>query len=305
MKVSLALPVDRVSPPQEFLGHAAMTQMAQLAEGLGYDAVSVTDHPAPTGRWLDAGGHHAQDPFATLAFVAAATKRIQLQTGILVLSYRNPFLVARTVATMEALAPRRMLLGIGTGYLKGEYKALGANFDNRNDITDEYLRAYRTAMANDEFTFEGTGYVALGNRILPRPPVAPPLWIGGNSRRAIRRAAEFGDAWAPFHTAGSAQIDTTARTGRIDGIEDLREAIAYLKESAAAIDRAPPPDIVLDSMKSPTAQFDAAAWQDQIAAFADIGVTWIGVHMSGNSRAEWCANATRFAEAVLQPMRAR
>src|SRR5579862_3147147 len=212
MKININLPFDRIESGEEFLSPEAVVEVSQTAERLGFHAVCDTDHPVPTGRWLDAGGHYAQDPFVILTYVAAATRTLRLQTGILVLPYRNPFITARAVATLDLLSGGRVTLGIGAGYLKAEYKALGVDFERRNDIMDEYLKAMKAAWTADEFTFEGAGYQALGNRILPRPVQKPhpPLIIGGNSRRAIRRAVELGDAWGPFFTKGA--LSTTSRT---------------------------------------------------------------------------------------------
>src|SRR5262245_30530865 len=173
MRIDAALPFDRIAQGDEFLRPEAVAEIGALLERLGFNGCNVTDHPCPTGRWLDAGGHHAQDPFVMLSLVAAATTRLRLQTGILVLPYRNPFVTARAVATLDLFSGGRVTLGVGAGYLKGEYRALGADFDRRNEIMDEYLRALKAALSGEEFTFRGTGYQALGNRILPGPIQKP------------------------------------------------------------------------------------------------------------------------------------
>src|SRR5580700_5390393 len=230
LKINVSLPFDKIQYPDEFLRADAIAEIARTAERAGFNAGCDTDHPVPTGRWLDAGGHHAQDPFVILTFVAAATRTLRLQTGILVLPYRNPFITARAVATLDFLSGGRVTLGLGAGYLKAEYKALGVDFDRRNEIMDEYIKAMKAAWTADEFTFEGTGYQALGNRILPRPVQKPhpPLWIGGNSKRAIRRAVELGDAWYPFFTSGP--MSATTRTAAMTGEVELREGIVYMRE---------------------------------------------------------------------------
>ena len=128
-----------------------------------------------------------------LALLAAHTTTLRLQTGILVLPYRNPFIVARDITTLDAFAGGRVTLSVGAGYLKGEYRALGVDFDQRNELMDEYLRVIRAATTGEEFAFEGSGYQAFGNRIIPGSPQKPglPLYVGGNARRAIRRAGVF------------------------------------------------------------------------------------------------------------------
>jgi alkanesulfonate monooxygenase SsuD/methylene tetrahydromethanopterin reductase-like flavin-dependent oxidoreductase (luciferase family) len=137
IKINVSLPFDRIQSPEEFLSAEAIAEISRAAERAGFNAGCDTDHPVPTGRWLDAGGHHAQDPFVILTFVAAATRTLRLQTGILVLPYRHPFITARAVATLDFVSNGRVTLGLGAGYLKGEYKALGVDFERRNDIMEE------------------------------------------------------------------------------------------------------------------------------------------------------------------------
>jgi len=299
MKISVVMPFDHVHGGSEFLGPEALTEIATHVEKLGFEGCSVTDHPCPPGRWLDAGGHHAQDPFVILALIAAVTRRVRLQTGILVLPYRNPFIVARSVSTLDVFSRGRTVLGIGAGYLKGEYFALGADFDNRNDVTDEYLRALKAAWSGEEFSFKGTGYEARGTRILPRPvqDPHPPLLIGGNSKRAIRRAVEFGDAWSPFQASG--QVVTTSRTVAMAGEDDLASAMDYMKTHLEKVGRETPLPIILDSMKPPTDTWNAEALLDQIGRLGEIGVTGATVHIPGRTRAEWCDNAARYASEIV------
>ena len=127
MKINVTLPFDQIENPAEFLQPEAVVEIARVAERAGFNGGNVTDHPCPTGRWLDAGGHYAQDPFVMLSFVAAATTKFKLHTGILVLPYRNPFITARSVATLDVFSRGRVSLGVGAGYLKGEYRALGVD----------------------------------------------------------------------------------------------------------------------------------------------------------------------------------
>lgn len=299
MRINLTLPFDRFQLGDEFLDFDAVGEMARVAERAGFSGGVVTDHPCPTGRWLDAGGHHAQDPFVLLSFVAAATRTLRVQTGILVLPYRNPFITARAVATLDFLSGGRVSLGVGSGYLKGEYRALGVDFDNRNALMDEYIRALKAAWTNDEFSFEGTGYQAFGNRIVPRPTQKPhpPILIGGNSRRAIRRAVELGDAWNPFPT--SAAVASTARTAELTTDAELIESIAYMRELSETIGRAVVPGVELAGMPPTDAVEDSAALVDRLGYYATLGITGVGFNIEGGSRAEWCDNVERFGAEVV------
>jgi probable F420-dependent oxidoreductase len=299
MKINVTLPFDNIANPEEFLRPEAVAEVGSVLERAGFNGGNVTDHPCPTGRWLDSGGHHAQDPFVMLSLLAATTKKLRLQTGILVLPYRNPFITARAVATLDVFSGGRVTLGLGAGYLKGEYYALGVDFERRNDIEDEYIKALKAAWGADEFNFQGTGYEARGTRILPRPlqKPHPPLLIGGNSHRAIRRAVELGDAWYPFFTA--AAVSATARTAAMTSESDLVEGIRYLREQCAAVGRERPPEIILSSLTSPGEKLPAEALIERIVRYQELGVTGAAVHIDGKTRAEWCDNAERCGAEVL------
>lgn len=300
MRINVSmLPFDHLENPDEFLQPEAIVEVSTLVERMGFWGANVTDHPCPTGRWLDVGGHFAQDPFVILAMVAAATKKLRLQTGILVLPYRNPFITARAVSTLDVFSRGRVVLGVGAGYLKGEYKALGVDFDSRNDIMDEYLKAMKAAWMNDEFTFEGTGYQALGNRILPRPVQTPHplLLIGGNSNRAIRRAVDLGDMWNPFFTAPG--LSKTSRTVEMTSIDDLAKGVAYMREYSEKVGRERPPGIFLGSITAPGEKVNRQELLDRIGRYKEMGVVGVGTHVEGKTRREWCDNVQRFGEDIV------
>jgi probable F420-dependent oxidoreductase len=299
MKLNANLPFDHIDKPDEFTTLDAVREIGAVVERAGFVGASVTDHPAPTGRWLDAGGHHAQDPFVMLSLFAAHTRTVRLKTGILVLPYRNPFVTARAVATLDVFSGGRVSLGVGAGYLKGEYRAMGVDFERRNDIMDEYLKALKAAWTADEFTFEGTGYQALGNRILPRPlqKPHPPLLIGGNSKRAIRRAAELGDAWNPFLASGP--LSATSRTAEMASIEDIAEGIRYMQAHCEQIGRQKPPEVVLSGLVHPGEKWTPDTLLEKIGRLTEIGVREAAVSIEGRTRAQWSDNAERFAADVI------
>jgi probable F420-dependent oxidoreductase len=299
VKINVTLPFDNIANPEEFLSPEAVAQVGLVLERAGFDGGNVTDHPCPTGKWLDSGGHFAQDPFVILSLLAQATKKLRLQTGILVLPYRNPFITARAVATLDVFSGGRVTLGLGAGYMKGEYFALGVDFERRNDTVDEYIRALKAAWGADEFSFKGTGYEARGSRILPRPVQKPhpPLLIGGNSHRAIRRAVELGDAWYPFFTAGP--VSATARTTAMTGDDDLLEGMRYLREHCAKVGREQGPDVILSSLTSPGEKLNSQALIERIARYRELGIIGAALHIEGKTRAEWCDNVERVGTEVL------
>ena len=194
MRFSLGLPTDRVELGAEFGSARAIREMAGAAEELGFGSVFVTEHPIPGDEWMATGGHHALDPFVALAVAASATETLRLHTNLVVVPYRNPFLLAKSAASLDSLSGGRLDLGLGAGYLEAEFRALGADFEHRNERTDEALELLDRIWTGESLTVSGAGFEATGNHALPRPAQQPrpPLWIGGNSRRAIRRAVAHG-----------------------------------------------------------------------------------------------------------------
>jgi probable F420-dependent oxidoreductase len=218
---------------------AHVIAVAQAAERAGFAMLGYTDHPAPSAKWLRGGGHATFDPFAGLAFLAASTERIRLMTYLAVLPYRNPLLLARSVATVDRLSGGRFTLVAGTGYLRSEFSALGTSFDERNDRFDETIEVLRTAFTDDEFVFEGSDFRALGVQFEPKPVQLPhpPIWIGGSSRTSRERVARYGTGWAPLRTrAGSAQV---VRTAPMETIDDLDRNIEELHDMLRAEGRDP------------------------------------------------------------------
>jgi probable F420-dependent oxidoreductase len=296
MKISVNLPVDHVQYGDEFIGQDAVIELAQAAEAAGFDACGVTDHPVPSAAWLDSGGHYAQDPFVMLGMIAAVTRRIAVQTFLLILPYRNPFLVARAVASLDVSSGGRVILAIGAGYLKSEFRALGVDFERRNEDSDEALQAMITAWTHDEFSFEGTGYSARAARILPRPlqQPHPPIWVGGNSKQAIRRAVDLCQGWVPFYAPGGAAQRT--RTAEISGFDDYRERLTYLRDYARQAGRPVPQDLAAPTFTPWREDSDNAAFRDDAARCADLGANWIVATVPGTTRKGWIDNAKRLAD---------
>jgi len=286
MRYSVGLPVDHVTLPDEFVTGDAIAEMAAAVETAGLDAVFVTDHPAPDERWLAGGGHHAQEPMVALAFAAAATRRVMLHTHVYVAAYRNPFLAAKGVATLQNLSGGRVLLGVAAGYLRPEFAALGVEFDARNDLLAETVRLMRRAWTEDGVAVETDRFTARGVTQLPRPAPVP-IWIGGNSTRAMRHAVELGDGWSPFPNPPAAS--RAVKTPAITNVEELATRLDAARAHAVAIGRTDPLTICF-------APFTAS---DDHAVFAELGVDWLAVQFSGcTSRAEWLDRLGEFAVAA-------
>ena len=297
---SLELPTQNVDQPEELVTGAAIADVARAAEDAGFAAVHVTDHPAPDTKWLDTGGHHALDPFVALSFAAAATTTLRLLTNIYVAAYRNPFLGAKSIHSLDVLSANRLIIGTAAGYLKPEYAALGADFENRGARLDDALDVMKRLFTGDDVVHDGVGYNARGVRFRPttRGGGHPPVWIGGNSKPAIRRAVARWQGWSPFMTAGYAK---GSRTAEIDGLEDLRDAIAWARKHAAEIGRTEPLDICF----SAGTMIDGTRSVDErravLQSLEDAGVTWLTVAMPGTTRAEVIANAQAFARDFIAP----
>lgn len=300
--LSLTFPFDHIDQPDEYCTMAAIHDCAKAAEDAGFWSGTVTDHPVPSYRWLDSGGHYAQDPFVMLSMVAAVTTRLRLQTNIVVLPYRNPFITARAVSSLDAFSNGRFVFGMGAGYLKPEYKALGVDFDTRNDIMDEYIDAMKLAWTGEDFAFEGTGYTAVGNRVRPTPVQKPhpPLLIGGNSKRALRRTAEKGDAWHPFFVPK--MVTQTARTADLETDEDLTGAIAYMHEHCEKIGRADKPKVICSGTFTIKPGFSAQEALDNYAHLQSLGAHGSGASINAADRGEWCDLARQFGEEVIAKM---
>ncbi len=300
MKINVPLPFEQVEPRGEFTTVEAVAEIGRAAERAGFNAGLVTDHPCPTGRWLDAGGHYAQGPFVILAMLASSTTRLRLQTGILVLPYRNPFGVARDVATLDCFSGGRVALSVGAGYLKGEYRAMGVDFERRNELMDEYIRALRASLTGEEFRFEGSHYVAFGNRIIPGPAQDRlPIYGGGNTRRAIRRVVDLCDGWNPFFTPNSGPRIETVRTAAMRGADDLATGIDYMREYCAQVGRKDLPEVVLGGVNAPRETLSDPELVDRLGRYREIGVTTAAVTVRGTSRAAWCDSAERIGKEVI------
>jgi probable F420-dependent oxidoreductase len=267
-----------------FVTKDAIVRFAQAAEAAGFEGIGFTDHPAPSHRWLQAGGHDALDPFAALSFIAAVTDRIRLIPNILVLPYRNPFLVAKSIATIDALSGGRFTLATAVGYQKAEYKALGVDFEARNDRFDEAIEVLRGIWSTDDFAFAGSTFTAVGQTANPKPGRVP-IWIGGNSARARQRVAEVGDGWNPF--PAPAALAGTAKTTVLETVDDLARLLDDLWRRLDEVGRdhaTVDVSFMTAAGGSPgTDGFDAAAHLEGLGELAQLGVTWTSIGVPGDS----------------------
>lgn len=202
---------------------AVLRDWARTVEGLGFDLLMVSDHVVVTPDVAEQYPAPFYEPFTTLSWLAGVTERITLGTTVLIAPYRHPLLVARMAANLNELSGDRLVLGVGIGWARQEFAALGVRFDRRGKLTDELITAVREA-------WQDAGYRA-GDI---------PIWVGGHSDGALRRAVRLGDAWHPLRQTP----------------EGWRESLAALKKVAAAEERPVPalaPRILLRLTTEPVA----------------------------------------------------
>lgn len=187
-----------------------LVEMAQTAESIGFESLWTVEHViwpseysstypyAPGGKMPGDSTSSIPDPLIWLAYVAASTSTIKLGTGILILPERNPLVLAKSVATLASLSKDRLILGIGVGWLKEEFEALGIPWEKRGKRTDEYMGAMRALWAEDDAHFDGEFTSFQNVTSNPKPPSGSvPIVIGGHSKAAARRAGRIGDGFFP------------------------------------------------------------------------------------------------------------
>lgn len=272
--------------------------VARAVEAAGWDGIAFTEHPAPGYRWLaEGGGHQTLDPFVALGAVAAVTERIKLLTYLAVLPYRNPLLLAKAAATVDMLSNGRFILGVGTGYLKGEFFALGMDFEQRNVVFDEALEVLPLHWSGERFSYEGTHFNARDIIARPSPKRPIPIWIGGNAKITRRRVATRAQGWMPM--SGPPEMASTTRTAHLSGIDDIATAISEIKEMAG--ERAAELDFLVlytdDSILTPGA--DVERHREAFGRIAEAGATWVSFAWDFSTQAETLAFVDGFAEHYL------
>lgn len=303
MRFSITHPMITHPYDPGLVSGAGVVAVATAAEAAGFGGFGFTDHPAPSQRWLEAGGHDALDPFVAMSFAAARTTTLRMIPNIVVLPYRNPFVVAKAGATLDLLSDGRFTLAVGAGYLKGEFAALGVDHAERNDLFDESLAVIKAIWTGDDVSVEGRHFSARGITAHPRPTSTPhpPIWIGGNSGRARQRVVDHADGWCPFpapasmaQTSRTAALDTPERLA--DAIEDLRRRLDIAGRDPASIDIA---FSCADGGDPGSDGFDTDAHLTGLERLTSLGVTWVHVGLPGDSLDHAVETVQRYGEQVI------
>jgi probable F420-dependent oxidoreductase len=297
----------------------AYMQVGQLADKLGYGLISINDHVvvprdiasrypySEEGTWSGRNSGFNFEQLTTIAFLAGCTQRIRLMSSVMVVPHRQPVLAAKVISTADVLSGGRIIVGCGAGWMKEEFEALEAKpFADRGRVTDEYIAAFKELWTKDDPVYKGK-YVAFDNvRFEPKPLQTPhpPVWIGGESPAAMKRAVRLGDAWYPGSVNPQFRLDTPAR---------LKSAIGELHKMCATEGRDPKTLGVAHVVLSPvdwTAQpghdsarraftGSAADMAADAKALADIGISQINVTLQTTSVTETLERIQRFAEEVM------
>src|SRR5262247_2427753 len=215
----------------------ALETLVQRGESLGFASVMIADHlvfPVTIKSrypYTVSGDFPGQgdvlDQLSLMAFVAAKTTRLRLVTSVMIVPYRNPVLTAKALATIDVLSKGRVTLGVGVGWMREEFEALGApDFDHRGAVTDEYIQIFKTLWTKSPASFDGQFYSFKTIRFLPQPVQKPhpPIWIGGHSRAALRRAARLGDGWHPVGGTAAVPLPPKEFQAALEGLHRLTEA---------------------------------------------------------------------------------
>jgi probable F420-dependent oxidoreductase len=306
MRFTALYPLHHPTYSGEILDPAYVADFARNAEAVGFDALALTEHPAPSARWRAAGGHDALDVFTFLGFCAALTSRIALMPYVLVPGFRSAVLGAKQIATLDVLSAGRVIVPVGTGYLRTEAEAMGMVFAERNEILDEAIAVWKEVWSGEPVALAGR-YVNVPEIVLRPPPLQqphPPIWIGGNSARARQRVADYGSGWTPI--LGGEVLARTTRTAPIPDlatlaryVEDLRRRLEIAGRSAEEVTvqlqggggRLVETDENLD---------DYLSWLDQVES---AGVTQLIVEMPADSATRSTEALHRYAEEVIGPRR--
>jgi probable F420-dependent oxidoreductase len=296
----------------------SLVRIATEAEMLGFDYVTVSDHVmipksiasrypySESGEFPSGAGAARLEQLTTAAFIAAATSKLGIVTSVMVVPHRPAVLTAKILATIDYLSKGRLTLGIGAGWCKEEFEAIGAPpFDDRGHVTDEWMMACKELWSKDDPKFDGK-YVKFSDVVFTPKPVQKsiPIWIGGESGPAMRRTAKYGDAWYPIGTNPQFPMDTLTRFKA--GVAKLRDLTSKAGRAPSAVGlayrvssnpEAQPKGTVDGERKLFTG--GAADYAGDIRALIDLGVGSFDFGLFGPTLAATIDNMRRFKDEVM------
>lgn len=306
MRFTALYPMHHPTYSDEIVDGRYVADLARAAEAAGFDALALTEHPAPSARWLATGGHDALDVFTYLGFCAAVTSRVKLLPYVLVPAFRSAVMGAKQVATLDILSGGRAIVPVGTGYLRSEATALGMPFDERNELLDEAVATWKQLWTGEEVDITGRHFEASGTLARPRPVQRPhpPIWIGGNSARARQRVADYGEGWTPI--VGGEVLARTTRTAPMPDLATLRTYVDDLGRRLDLAGRDPSTITVQlqgDGSHALDRQTPAPAQLEWIAEAEAAGMTQLVVEIPAASAAAGLEGVERYGKDVIATYR--
>jgi probable F420-dependent oxidoreductase len=280
VRIGLSTPVVIQMPGVASAWEAAagiddIARIAVLADGLGFDYLTCSEHVALPLDAADGRGTTYWDPLATLAFLAARTSRIRLATSVIVLGYHHPLEIAKRYGTLDRISGGRLVLGVGVGSLAAEFALLDAAWDDRGARADDAMRALRASLSTTHPTYDGE-YFRFGAVVVEPCAVQRrvPMWVGGRTLRSLRRAVELGDGWMPFGRSGTEiarfldrvdlppNFEVVLATPPLDPIGDADETVRQLRRLR---------DLGATAVTCSVAATSADTYCDQLGALHDLG----------------------------------
>jgi probable F420-dependent oxidoreductase len=236
-----------------------------------------------------------------MAFIAGKTRRLRLVSSVMILPHRNPVVTAKTLATIDVLSNGRVTVGVGVGWLREEFQALGApDFDRRGAVSDEYLRIFKALWTQSPASFEGKYYRFDEIRCLPAPVQKPhpPIWVGGHSPAALRRVARYGDGWHPVGANPAVPLRPAELRASLDELYRLTEKEGRDPRALTISFKAPVYDArqALDAGGTERRPFSGSPAQiaDDVATYARLGVSELIFDFRSDSLGESLSRMERF-----------
>lgn len=301
LEVGMQMPITAQStyfaaPWEAAAGSAEIIEVAQACDRAGFFYLAVCDHVAVPRAAAGAMSTIWYDCIATLGFLAAATQRVRLLSYVYVPAYRHPLQTAKAFATLDALSNGRVILGVGAGHLQDEFAMLGLEFGERGKRLDEAIDLIKAAFLDEYPEHTGTFWQVrdMGQRPRPLQQPRPPIWVGGSTLAALKRAARRGDGWLP------------------QGVPEMgmEKAIAFLAEERARAGHTVPLEIGMTTpwiyLGEPSFDVGPHAWTGHADAITEalrarrsLGVHHLGVRFRSRSCDELVEQIERFGAEVL------
>jgi probable F420-dependent oxidoreductase len=292
----------------------ALETLVARGEALGFSSVVIADHivfpvtirskyPYTVSGAFPGQGDQLEQ-LSLMAFIAGKTRALRLISSVMILPHRNPVVTAKMLATIDVLSGGRVTVGVGVGWMREEFEALGApDFDRRGAASDEYIRIFKTLWTQDPASFQGEFYRFASIRCLPHPVQKPhpPIWIGGHSKAALRRVARLGDGWHPVGANPATPLRPPEMRARLDELHRLTEAEGRDPSTLTISYKAPIYDAgqgVDGGAERRPFSGSPQAIADDIGVFAALGVSELIFDFRSESLAESLDRMARFGPLI-------